>query len=272
MLIASIIFAILVICTPVLFRELRLNKLSSEEKVAQIKKTVVFDHITKLETVGHYNVYYTQTEDSYLLIEGGIKEITALKLCYSNGELRLTLTNKRRKPKIHVSVFSPGLFGIKVSGGGTFTIKGDFISTARVNFTINGGKAFIDKIVCKDFVGDLIGGATAIIKSIECNTLCYRAVGSGISALNAIKIKQNADFISTGSGGIIFGKLYTMGSIRIKKVGSGTIMIAYGECSALKIDILGRGLVTGVMKYNTIQTSPSGQYSINNVILSKPHS
>lgn len=162
-----------------------------------------------------------------------------------DGTLRVKtkpMTSISHKVKSYVTVLSPKLNSVSVSGSGRCHITGPITTDGDVTLTDSAsGSINADGIItCKSFSVKLSGSGAAHIAGVQAETALFKTTGSG--AIHADGI--TADNITATSSGS--GSLYLVfkdaGSIDVSLSGSGSAHLS-GNARSLKSNTSGSGRV-----------------------------
>lgn len=235
---------------------------------------------TSIRTSGPFNVYYFQSDESKVLIEGKEefldKVITEIK---DGDELSVKLEKgKYSNLVLKVTIFSPVADEINNSGSGNFTDIAGHVSNDDIEFSAAGsgdlflanitskddidvasagsGNVFAEQIECKDFDLALAGSGDATIKGVKANNVDAAVAGSGNIKAEDAEINRDAEFTSSGSGDIKVNANIG-GDLEVKLSGSGNATLD-GTCNNLDVRISGSGDVKGNLSYNKITTKCTG--------------
>lgn len=162
-----------------------------------------------------------------------------------DGTLRVKtkpMTSLSHKVKSYVTITTPKLNGISVSGSGKCQITGPVTSDGDVSFKVSGsGAIYADGIIkCKDFSLKLSGSGAAHIAGVKAGTALFKTTGSGAIHADDITVER-ATATSSGSGSL---HLYfkDAGSIDVSLSGSGSAHLS-GNARSLKSNTTGSGRV-----------------------------
>lgn len=197
-----------------------------------------------LELLG--DVYYEQSDSSYVEVSGSSDLIEKLKVSSNDGMLSIKLEGIKsfslKRKELIVKIGSPQLEVIDFNGIGTFYIKNHF-KGSRLSITNHGvGKIKIDSCNVKSFHLN-----SAAIGSIEVKGSSQTSViqSEGLGKIDCSEFRTlNTKVKSKGVGDIA---VHAQDSIEMVVSGTGNIKY-YGNPIVVKSDISGLGKVTNMSK------------------------
>ena len=162
-----------------------------------------------------------------------------------DGTLRVKtkpMTSLSHKVKSYVTITTPKLNGISVSGSGKCQITSPINSNGDVNLKVSGSGAINAEgaIKCKDFSLRLSGSGAAHIAGVQAGTALFKTTGSGAIHADNITV-ENTTATSSGSGSLYLG-FKNAGSIDVSLSGSGSAHLS-GNAHSLKSNTTGSGRV-----------------------------
>ena len=198
------------------------------------------------------DVYYTQNLDQQCVTLTCDENLTEYyRIQVRDGELIVDCKRSfYNKIDTYVTVCSPVLNGVKLSGSGDLYI--DEALTAEDDFTI-----------------EINGSGDADIAGITARSVTTSLSGSGDVGIEQFEA-ESAMFRSSGSGDIEVDNL-TAESIKVATTGSGDCILKCKESGTLDIQISGSGDITvsGTARaIVNISTTGSGDFNMNRLSLS----
>ena len=188
------------------------------------------------------DVYYTQSSEQQSISLTCDENLTEYyKIQVRDGEL---IVDCRRsfynKIDTYVTVYSPVLNGVKLSGSGDLYI--DEALTAEDIFTleVNGsGDADITKITAGSVTTSLSGSGDVEIEQIEAESATFRSSGSGDIEVDNLTA-ESINVATTGSGDCTL-KCKDAGTLNIQISGSGDITVSGTARAIVNISTTGSG-------------------------------
>lgn len=213
---------------------------------------------SNLSVSGCFNVYYHQSDNSYILVEGDEHSVKSLITDVSDDTLSIILGHGQYKNiTLRVSVFAPSLRSIQLSGSGRLIcdkIQEPIKGLVRCHLS-GSGRIEVRSISCITFIGDVDGSGELIIGRIDSESSRLSLSGSTSSSIK----EMNADYYShvslRGSGNLIVDKLTTLGILQMSLIGKGMIKVVDGQCNHLLVSSDRGGVVSGKVFYNTKEIS-----------------
>lgn len=209
-----------------------------------------FDRISIPDFV---DVYYTQSSDQQcvtLTCDENLAEFYVVEV--KDGELVIGTKNSilNAKSETFVTVSSPDLREVNLSGSGDFECSGSITTD-------------------KDFTLKISGSGDVDIASITASSTIVNLNGSGDAWIGSMTV-SSAEFKSSGSGDIEADEVKA-DSISIKTTGSGDCSLCCKDSGTLSVQISGNGDVTlrGTARalINISQTG-SGDFNMSGLTLS----
>lgn len=196
---------------------------------------------SSIRASGPFNVYYCQSDECKVLVEGTEESVPKLLTNVSGGCLEIKLENGRYHDIVlKVTVFGPELEDVKSSGSGSFladSIAGDDVSIITS------------------------GSGSVAVRSIVCSDLTFISSGSGGVRVENASVDGDASLIISGSGSGRLDNFQVNGDMDITISGSGSVIVN-GFCDELSATISGSGSISGDFKYDSIHTRTSGSGSV----------
>lgn len=162
-----------------------------------------------------------------------------------DGTLRVKtkpMTSISHKVKSYVTVTSPKLNNISVSGSGKCQITGPITTDGDVSLKGSGSGAISAEgfISCKNFSVKISGSGSAHVAGVQAGTALFKVTGSGTIHADDITA-ESTTATSSGSGSLYLG-FKDAGSIDISLSGSGSAYLS-GNARSLKSNTSGSGRV-----------------------------
>lgn len=217
------------------------------------------NNFTSLSTGGPFNVYYVQSQTSKVVVEGKKEFVEKLDTKVSGGNLQIKLQDGTYKGLVlKVTVYSPVLDGIKISGSGSFIEKGDHKSNGSIDFHLSGsGNLKTNAVECKGFSARISGSGRIEVPSIKGQNLSFAISGSGRITIGTAKADNDVAISISGSGNGDIDNADIGGSLDLRISGSGNINVD-GKAGSVVAHTSGSGNIHGNLKYNSIDTQTSG--------------
>lgn len=207
---------------------------------SQERPMAAFDEIN---VAGAFNVYYIQSDESKVLVEGK-EEFVEKVITELNDE---ALTIKLEPGTYHnlvlkVTVYSPEVDEINVAGSGDFFDVAGHTSRSSIEYRLAGsGDLTLAALSTKDDLEiDLAGSGDVRADGIVCKDLEIRLAGSGDIRIDAT-VENDIDARINGSGDITLN----------------------GSCDKAELKISGSGDMRGNLSYKKISTSCNGSGRIS---------
>ena len=223
-----------------LFSLVSCNDLKSDSNTSKTYDISEFTSLN-LELIGE--VFYEQSDSTYLSISGSSILIDALEVSDDNGSLSIKLRNKQKftgKKKLVVKVGSPHLSKVNFESIGTLRFKNKFIGD---ELSIN--NKGVGEIIIDDFQVEKFNLVSKSIGSIKIkgtsNMTSINSVGLGEIDASEFRSK-NVKIVSEGVENL---SVYAEESIDITMKGLGNINY-YGNPAEVKTDISKLGKVNRI--------------------------
>lgn len=234
---------------------------------------------TSFTTSGPFNVYYVQSQESKVLVEGK-EEFLDKVITEMDDE---TLLIKLEKGTYHnlvlkVTVFSPVADNIKSAGSGNLVDNQGHSSAKEIEYKVAGsgdlylvnvssktdidiasagsGDVYAENIACEDLEVSMAGSGDLDINGLTVKDLDVKVAGSGDAKVTSATIRKDADFAISGSGDIRVDA-EVGDEISAKTAGSGNITLN-GSCNEIEATTSGSGDISGNLQYNRISTTSKG--------------
>ena len=214
---------------------------------------------SSLSTSGPYNVYYVQSPTSKVLVEGKKEFVDKLITEVKGGSLHIRLQDGTYKGLVlKVTVYSPVLDGIRISGSGSFIEKGPHKSAGDINFTLSGsGSLKTNAVECKSFSARISGSGSIDVPSIKGHNMGFAISGSGRINIGSTKADGDVSISISGSGSGNIDEADIAGTLEISISGSGNINVN-GKAGSVNARTSGSGNIHGNLRYGSIDTHTSG--------------
>ena len=212
-----------------------------------------------VSTSGTYNVHYVQSRSSKVVVEGKKEFVSQLITEVSGKTLRIKLKDGTYKGLVlKVTVYSPVLDGIRISGSGNFIEHGPHHSTGNIDFSLSGsGGLKAESIDCKSFSAKISGSGSINVPSVKGTDLNFRISGSGSVNVGSARAGGNMSMSFSGSGSGKVDKADVTGTLDLSISGSGNIDVN-GRVGSVTARTSGSGNIHGNLKYGSIDTHTSG--------------
>ncbi len=217
-----------------------------------VNRKIEVGDFDRISVCSYVDVYYTQSPDQQsvtLTCDENLAEYYKIEV--RNGELIVDCKRAfYNKIDTHVTVCSPGINGVKLSGSGDLYINEAV--TTEDNFSI-----------------EVSGSGDAEIADITASSATVSLTGSGDAKIGSMKV-SSAEFKTSGSGDIEANEV-TAESISVKTTGSGDCYLGCKDSGTISVDISGSGDVnirgTARAIVNISQTG-SGDFDMSDLKLS----
>lgn len=202
---------------------------------SQERPMPMFDEIN---VAGPFNVYYFQSDESKVLVEGKEEFVQKLSTEVKDGELTVRLEPGRyHNLVLKVSVYSPVADEVRLAGSGDFVDVAGHTSSDDLDYSLAGS-------------GDII------VENVQCKDLDVKLAGSGDIRLKGCVVRKDADISLAGSGNIHLDA--EIGDELEARISGSGDMNLNGSCNRADLKISGSGNIGGKLSYRQINTSCSG--------------
>lgn len=243
---------------------------------------------TEVREVGHFralasslpaNVYYVQADKQEVRVESTEELAPKVLTTVEDGILTLKL-EPGRYPKLilRVTVSSPDIEKLSVSGSGNLTQEGPMHASGALTLKVSGsgdiltgeidsrdftaqcsgsGSIRIGTLACDDFDGKVSGSGNVRMGRISCDDFEAGVSGSGDFFVDKLTSTGSASVRVSGSGNVRLSEVAVDGNMDLKTGGSGDILVN-GSCHDVTASTSGSGNITGNLKHDSISIKASG--------------
>ncbi len=217
------------------------------------------DKFSELNVSGAISVTYIQSNKSEVFIEGKQEFINNFISEVIGDKLYLKMKpGKYHNFNLYVTVYSPALHEVELSGSGSFNDMQGHKSGKDVKFKKSGsGKSHIGNLDCKDFKCSISGSGDMVIESLICNDADMVTNGSGNITIKNLKSCEDVEIAVSGSGHGDYEKVDITGDLELSISGSGSIKIN-GKANKVEANIAGSGTISGNLSYRNIDSHTTG--------------
>lgn len=201
------------------------------------------------------NVIYTQAPgEPSVVLTCDENLVGAYNIRVEGGTLVVDTKNNvmiRTRAKSYVTVTSPSLDGISVSGSGSCRVTNSMVSAGDVTFKVSGS-------------GGILAEGT-----VECRSFSSTISGSGRISLSGV-LAETAKFRGSGSGSTRV-ELLTADKVSATLSGSGSIRLLCKDAGDIEVSISGSGgaHLSGNARSLNSHSSGSGRVDSKNLIIGK---
>lgn len=219
---------------------------------------------SSVSSSGPFNVYYVQSEVSKVKVEGKKEFVDKLISKVDGGKLSLKLENGTYTNLVlKVTVYSPELNTVNLSGSGSFIDEGLHKTENSVGFHLSGsGNLKASKLECASFSAKISGSGRIQVGEIEGGDMEFNTSGSGRVEIGKLKSNGSVSLSHSGSGRGEIGNADIEGTLKLRISGSGSIVVN-GRAGNVDASTSGSGDMHGNLIYQGINTHISGSGRIN---------
>lgn len=194
------------------------------------------------KTSGPFNVYFVQSKDQRVLVEGEEEFVTKVITEVNNNELNIRLENGLYNNLVlRVTVFSPSIRSMKSSGSGDLKANSTITLDGNLAVRTSGsGDVFLASVICKELALSSSGSGDLMVESLNAEEASVSISGSGDATFDSITVSNDVNLRTTGSG-----------DIRIN-----------GTCGDVDARTSGSGDISGELHYKRISQTSSGSGKI----------
>ena len=204
------------------------------------------DDFAAISSVGSIDVFYTQApgeQSVTLTCDQNLVEYYQVEV--ERGILFVSVKPGyilSPKTKSFLTVSSPALNGISITGSGDCFVSGQVVTDGDLIFKLSGsGNLDMDgSLSCKALECKLTGSGDARIKEAVSESAALSTMGSGNISVNSITA-ETISVTSTGSGDGVLG-CKDAGDINVRLTGSGSVTLT-GNARSLTEKVNGSGRV-----------------------------
>lgn len=220
-------------------------------------------NFSSVSSSGPFNVYYVQSSISKVKVEGK-KEFVEKLICKVNGgNLVLKLEDGTYSNLVlKVTVYSPELNSVHLSGSGSFMDEGTHTTNNNVSFHLSGsGNLKAAKLECAAFSANISGSGRILVGEIDGGNMSFNTAGSGRIEIGKLKSNGNVSLSHAGSGRGEIESADVQGTLKLNISGSGSIEVN-GRVGKVDASTSGSGDIRGKLQYQEIDTHMSGSGKI----------
>jgi len=217
----------------------------------------------EIHSYGPFNVYYIQSADSKVVIEGGKEFVDKLKTEVKDGDLTLSLEKgSYNRLVLKVTVYAPDVEEIILAGSGDLFDMEGHTSNDDIKYTNAGsGNINVGDIKCKDFEARVAGSGDVKVGSIVAKDAEFKTSGSAKVVVENITA-ENVEMSFSGSGNGRIDNAEIAGELELSISGSGNIVVN-GKAGRVEAKISGSGNIGGNLSFGSLSTHKSGSGNIN---------
>lgn len=214
---------------------------------------------SSLSSSGPFNVYYVQSSESKVVVEGKREFVEKVITNVSGKHLSVKLEDGTyRSLVLRVTVYSPELDNINLSGSGSFIEKGAHRTENDIRFTLSGsGNLVAGELSCGSFSARISGSGRIEVDSIKGHDMDFTTSGSGRLRAGTLISDGNVGITFSGSGHGEIDNADIADCLKMRISGSGSIRVN-GRAGSVDASTSGSGSMYGNLKYDTIETHISG--------------
>lgn len=201
------------------------------------------DSFDRLAISGPFNVYYVQSDESKVLVEGRKEDVEKLITKVSGSTLTVKLQDGRYNSLVlRVTVYSPDIVSVSKSGSGNFIDDKGHKSNSDLSYSSSGSGIFkIGVINCGDFDFSISGSGRIEAESLKC---------------------KDASFRISGSGNVDIENFYADGDVDLRISGSGRMELNGEVTGVVDASISGSGNISGKLATGGLESHISGSGSV----------
>ena len=210
-----------------------------------------------------FDVYYEQSDEQYVIVEGDAEYFDRLHTTVSHGILEIKIDPARyRNVRLRVKVGSPDITLLAMAGSGSLQCPKNIVTDDDLSLSLAGsGDLIAEKIKCADISIAVSGSGDLNVASIEADDVNMSLAGSG--DLDAVRLKANNVSISlAGSGDIDVINASIQEDLYASVAGSGDISVS-GHARNVTAKIAGSGDISGRLSYENISKTRAGSGDID---------
>ena len=227
-----------------------------------VRETVVrernLDRFTRINSRGSTSVTYIQSNVSKVVITGSPEFVDRMVTEVRGGTLHIGMEKgSYRNLDLRVTVYSPVLDEVVISGSGVFRDENGHISSGDVKYVSSGsGRFVIGKLKCGSFDCHLSGSGRLNVASLVCTDALLCSSGSGGITVENLVSRNDVNIRLSGSGYGLIDSVET-GDLNMQISGSGSVKIN-GRARDVSVVISGSGSVMGDLEYRHLSPRISG--------------
>lgn len=218
---------------------------------------------SSVSSSGPFNVYYVQSNISMVKVEGKKEFVQKLTSKVNGGNLVLKLEDGTYNNLVlKVTVYSPDLNSVHLSGSGSFIDGGPHKSKGNVSFHLSGsGNLRASDLECAAFSAKISGSGRIIVGEIDGGNMDFNTSGSGRIEIGKLVSNGNVSLSHSGSGRGEIESADIHGTLKLNISGSGSIVVN-GKAGKVDASTSGSGDIHGNLQYQDIDTHISGSGKI----------
>ncbi len=218
---------------------------------------------TGLKSNGAIPITFIQSNTRKVVVECAQEFLDKLVTEVKAGILDIYMKRgEYRYHDVRVTVYSPVLDEVSMSGSGSFTDKNGHKSSGNIRIAMSGsGATTLGDIECKNFIYHDAGSGNMTTERLDCEDAELRSSGSGSITVKNLFSKKSASLHLSGSGFGLLDQVDIEDSLDIAISGSGSIKVN-GQVETVSVAISGSGSVMGDLNYKHIDSRVSGSGKI----------
>lgn len=215
-------------------------------------------NFSALSSAGSTPVTYIQSSISKVIIEGSPEFIDKMYTEVRGGTLHIGMQKgKYRGLNLRVTVYSPVLNEVHMSGSGTFHDENGHRASGNVRYSCSGsGGVSIGRLECASFDTHLSGSGNLSIGDLVCSSANISTSGSGGMTVRRLFSTGNLGIRISGSGYGLVDEA-NVKDVEVRISGSGSVKIN-GHARDVATYISGSGSVMGDLDFRHLDTHTSG--------------
>lgn len=209
-----------------------------------------------------FDVYYEQSDEQYVIVEGDEEYFDNLHTTVSHGVLEIKIDPARyRNVRLRVKIGSPDITLLSMAGSGSIQCPRNIVVDGDLTLKLAGsGDLIAERIKCSDISITVAGSGDINLASIEADDVSMSVAGSG--DLDAVRLKANNLSMSlAGSGDIEIVNANIDEDLYASISGSGDISVS-GHARNVTAKVAGSGDISGRLSYDHISKSRAGSGDI----------
>ena len=210
-----------------------------------------------------FDVYYEQSDEQYVIVEGDEAYFNRLHTDVRRGLLEISIDPARyRNVRLRVRVGSPEIDQLIMSGSGSIICKSDIEADGELTLRVTGsGDMITEKISCDILKSSVAGSGYLKTGSIDADDVDVNVAGSGDWTSPRIKA-DNLSLSVAGSGDIEITNVNIDDHLSATVAGSGDIDVS-GHASNVTAKVAGSGDISGRISYEHITKVKTGSGDID---------
>lgn len=228
---------------------------------SEVRQMPMFDAIN---VAGPVNVYYVQSNESKVLVEGKEEFVGKVITEIKDEDLDIDLEpGTYRNLVLKITVYAPIVDEFRVSGSGNLSDISGHTSKDDIEYKTSGsGDLILAGISTSDDIEiQSTGSGDVYAENISCKGLSAKFSGSGDMKMTGAVVKNDAEISVSGSGDVRMDA--EIGNDLEARINGSGDMKLNGSCNKADLKITGSGDMSGNLNYKKITTSCSGSGRIN---------